>query len=316
MSSQLVSIAADGSRLLTPDGRPFFAIIVNYVGHSDRAWAQFTAEKFDPALIEADFRLARATGANTVRTFVANPLPNEFPNGDWTKLDALVAAARRAGVYLLLTLADYSLTYVQTQAAHAGLIAARYAGNPTILAYDLKNEPHFYHLALMRYPKPTPLLAPELAEIYPPQQSPEEALAWARSEGKVPGWMSDADAIRYAGAYAILNACLQASSNWISARNYTVSVVDFIRSPEARPWQPFLDALDATLAAWLAPQLAAVRGADPGRLVTVGWSNPLLAGLSANVALDFIAINIVDRPTRLMPASPPASWAMSRLTAR
>ena len=76
--------------------------------------------QFDATLIEADFRLARQAGANVIRTFVAAPLQNEFPNGDWTKLDALVTAAERAGVYLLLTLADYSLSYVKTLAAHAG----------------------------------------------------------------------------------------------------------------------------------------------------------------------------------------------------
>ena len=58
----LVSITPDGGRLLTPGGRPFFAVIVNYVGHSDRAWAQFQAGKFDPALIEADFQLGAPGG--------------------------------------------------------------------------------------------------------------------------------------------------------------------------------------------------------------------------------------------------------------
>jgi hypothetical protein len=291
MTNPLVSPAPDGSRLLTPDGHPFFVVIVNYVGHCDRAWAQFTDENFDPALIEADFRLVRQAGANTVRTFVAHPLPAEFTQGRWAKLDALVAAAERAGIYLLLTLADYSATYVQTLATHAGLIASRYAGNPTILAYDLKNEPRFYNLALMRYPEPVPLLSPELEQLYPPKHPPEEALRWAREEGRVPGWLPDTDAIRYANAYATLSACLQAASNWISARNYAATIVQFIRSPEAEPWQPFLEALDATLAAWLRPQVAAVREADPGRLITVGWSDPLLAGLWANSILDLHAVN-------------------------
>ncbi len=61
----------------------FFAVIVNYVGHSDRAWTQFQSAQFDAALIEADFRLARQAGANVIRTFVAAPLQNEFPKGDW-----------------------------------------------------------------------------------------------------------------------------------------------------------------------------------------------------------------------------------------
>ena len=200
MPNTLVSVAPGGGRLQTADGAPFFTIVVNYVGHSDRAWAQFNSDKFDPALIEADFRLARAAGANTVRTFVANPLPGEFTAGDWTKLDAVVAAAERAGIYLLLTFADYGVSYVQTLAAHAGLIAARYAGHPAILGYDLKNEAHFYNLALIHYPAPAPVLAPPLSQRYPPSQSADEALAWARGEGRVPSWMPDDDAVRYANA--------------------------------------------------------------------------------------------------------------------
>jgi len=102
----LISITPDGGRLLMPGSEPFFALIVNYVGHSDRAWAQFQANKFDASLIEADFRLARQTGANTIRTFVAAPLQNEFPQGNWVKLDALVAAAiiwlHRANIRRLL----------------------------------------------------------------------------------------------------------------------------------------------------------------------------------------------------------------------
>ena len=291
----LVSITPDARRLLAPDGKPFFAMIVNYVGHSDRAWSQFQADKFDPALIEADFRLARQAGANTIRTFVAAPLQNEFPQGNWTKLDALVAAAERAGIYLVLTFADYSLSYVKTLASHAGLIAARYKGRSAILAYDLKNEPRFYHLALMRYPGANPLLTTDLSLIYPSKRTPQEALAWARGEGNAPLTLSDADAIRYANASEILDAFLKAASDWVSARSYAVSAVDFIRSPEAASWQPFLEKLNAAAAAWLGPQVAAVRAADPGRLITVGYSDPLLAGLPASGSLDIIAINRYPR---------------------
>ena len=295
MAQDFVSIAPAAGRLLAPDGRPFFPIIVNYVGHSDRAWSQFQTSLFDAALIEADFRLARQAGANTIRTFVAAPLHNEFPNGNWTKLDALVAAAERAEIYLLLTFADYSLSYVKTMAAHAGLIAARYVGRQTILGYDLKNEPRFYHLALMRYPAGNPLLRADFDSIYPSKRTAEKALAWARSEGKAPSSFSDADAISYANASEALDGCLKAASDWVSARSYTVSSVDFIRSPEAAPWRPFLDSLGAALYAWLDPQVKAVRAADPHRLITVGYSDPLLAGLAANAALDIISINRYPR---------------------
>jgi hypothetical protein len=291
MPTKLISVAPGGSRLQTPDGKPFFAVIVNYVGHSDRAWAQFMPGQFDAALIEADFRLARQTGANTIRTFVASPLQNEFPKGDWSKLDALVWAAERAGVYLLLTLADYGPSYLQTMAAHAGMIAARYKGNPIILGYDLRNEPHFYNLAILHYPQPLPLFAANLATIYPPRADPGQALFWARSEGAVPTWVSDADAIRYANAYEVWSDFLAASSAWAAERNMSATIVDFMRSAQAAPWQPFIKALDATLAAWLAPQVAAIRAADPDRLITVGWNDPALAGLPANAVLDFMSMH-------------------------
>lgn len=291
MATNLVSVAPGGDRLQAPDGKPFFAIIVNYVGHSDRAWKQFEAGKFDPVLIEADYRLARATGANTIRTFIAAPLQHEFPKGDWAKLDAVVGAAERAGVFLLLTLADYGLADLKTMAAHAGLIAARYQGAPTILGYDLLNEPRLYNLAVLRTGQPIPLLSPDLAAIYPPKQSPAEALAWARSKGPAPSWWSDADAINYANVYALYTSFHEAATAWAGARNLALTVADFMRSADARSWQPLLAALDATLAVWLEPQIAAIRAADPGRLITVGWSDPALAGLPANARLDFMSLH-------------------------
>lgn len=298
MTDRLVSVAPAGDRLQTPDGKPLFIVIVNYVGHSDRAWEQFADDRFDADLIEADFRLARQTGANTIRTFVAPPLQNEFSRGDWTKLDAVVRAAERAGVFLLLTLADYGPTYLRTIAAHAGMIAARYRGNPVILGYDLRNEPRFYNLTILHYDAAIPLLAPDLAAIYPPQQSPAEALQWARGEGRAPAWLTDADAINYANAYAIYRRFHETATAWAGASNLALTVVDFMRSADAQPWQPFLDRLDETLKMWLTPQIAAIRAADPGRLLTVGWNDPALAGLPANVALDFLSLH------RFPPAAP------------
>ena len=69
-----------------------------------------------------------------------------------------------------------------------------------------------------------------------------------------------------------------------------------------QPWQPFLKALNATVAAWLAPQVAAVRAADPGRLITVGYNDPPLASLPANKPLDFITMH------RFPPNASRANW--------
>ncbi len=93
----------------------------------------------------------------------------------------------------------------------------------------------------------------------------------------------------------MLDQYLKAANDWISARNYRVSNVGFIRSAEAAPWQPFLTLLNAALAAWLGPQVNAVRAAAPHKLITIGYSDPLLAALPANLALDIHAINRYPR---------------------
>ena len=291
MATKLVSISSDGKRLLTPDGNSFFAVIVNYVGHFDRAWHWFEPDLFDPALVEADFRLAKETGANTIRTFVDDPLQKEFPKGDWTKLDAVVAAAERVGVRLLLAFADYYLSYVKTKAEHAGRIAARYKGNPTILGYDLKNEPRINDLLFLHYQQPPALLTSSLSGIYPSQRTRQQALDWARGEGKAPSWFKEDQAVAYALARELLEALNDANSKWIADHGFSASAISFIRSAEAQPWQPFIQALDGAVQAWLTPQLEKIRAADPGRLVTVGWSDPLLAGMPANAALDFLDIH-------------------------
>jgi hypothetical protein len=104
-------------------------------------------------------------------------------------------------------------------------------------------------------------------------------------------WFTDDEAVAFANARETLDDCTRTISTWIASRGYDASAIEFIRSPEAQPWRRFLDALDATVKAWLTPQLAAIRAADPGRLVTVGWNDPLFAGLPANADLDFLSLH-------------------------
>jgi hypothetical protein len=74
-------------------------------------------------------------------------------------------------------------------------------------------------------------------------------------------------------------------------------MVDFPASPEAARWRPLLDALDLTLSVWIETLAAPIRGADPGRMLTVGWSNTLLASLPANGRLlEFISLHRFPRP--------------------
>src|SRR5438552_833674 len=62
-----VRLAPDNRRFLRPDGSPFFAWTVNYVGPPDRAWRIWEDSQFDPALIEQDFTRAAGLGLNTIR---------------------------------------------------------------------------------------------------------------------------------------------------------------------------------------------------------------------------------------------------------
>ena len=59
------------------------------------------------------------------------------------------------------------------------------------------------------------------------------------------------------------------------------------RSPEAATWTPLVDALNDALALWLRPRLAAVRAADPDRLVTVAHVDTILATLPVNAWTDY-----------------------------
>ncbi len=62
-------------------------------------------------------------------------------------------------------------------------------------------------------------------------------------------------------------------------------------SPDSASWQPFLAGIDATLAAWINAQIDPVRKVDPGRPITVGYSNIVFAKLPSNKALTFQSLH-------------------------
>src|SRR5688500_6212902 len=127
--------------LITPrEGEPYFVIGANYEGPTDRAWAMWEDDKFDIALIEGDFARARSLGINTLRIFVQSALREDIAGGDFTKLDAVTALARKHGLWLILTFTDWA----EPDVAKAGVLNARIAAHltvePSIFAYDAKNE--------------------------------------------------------------------------------------------------------------------------------------------------------------------------------
>ena len=255
---------ADESRLVLAGKGPAFLLAVNYEGPADRAWQMWEDGKFDARLIEADLRRAREAGFSAVRVFVQAPLAADIRANRWDKLDAFLAMAERQGLGVILCLCDYGERDLAKVAELDGRIAARYAGNGALIAYDLKNEPHFSDLASAVYPDGarTPLQV----------AGPDEQLKSYQQ------MLADA-------------------GEWVTARSYLVSTLDYLDSPEGRRWDTLLGTLSASLAMWLQPQVDAIRKADNRHPITVAYSDIVLARLPANRALDYVTVHRYPNPT-------------------
>jgi hypothetical protein len=290
--SGFVQIAPGGARFQRPDGRPFFVWAVNYVGAPDRAWRMWDDNQFDPAVIDADFGRAAGIGLNTIRLFMMNPVRQDVLAGNFRKLDLVVDIARRHGLFVILTFTDYvepdlrRVTDVETR------IATHFRDEPVILAYDLKNEPQFDLIALSVYPDaPPPLQTDQLIGIYGERIAQSAIPAYRQSgEGRalVPARLSDTQAYIYVNAYRLYREFLDAGASWVTAHpNQTT--LDYMDSPDSAKWRPFFGAVDDTLRRWITFQRDAVRAVDGSHLITVGYSNIVLAKVSANRVLDFQA---------------------------
>ncbi|MGI8587656.1 MAG: hypothetical protein ACR2M0_08225 [Chloroflexia bacterium] len=289
-SAGFVQIAPGGTRLQRPDGHPFFAWTVNYVGAPDRAWQMWQDDKFDPASIEADFIRAANLGINTVRLFVMSPLKADLLAGNFRKLDLVVDIARRHGLYLIFTFTDYvepdlaQVTNVETR------LAAHLRDEPAVLAYDLKNEPQFDLVGLSVYAgAPPPLQTDQLITTYGERISLAAIPAYRQTaEGRqlVPARLNDTQAYYYVNDYRYYREFLDAASAWVNTHP-NMTTLDYMDSADSASWHPFFSALDDTLGRWIGVQRDAVRAADPNHLITLGYSNIVLAKLSSNAVLDF-----------------------------
>jgi len=147
-----------------------FLIGANYQGPPDQAWQMWQDDRFDPTQIAQDFAKASAANLTVLRIFVQKPLADDVRARRWTKLDRVMDLADRHGLRLIVTLADYTEWDLSKLAEIDGAIAARYKGRPTILAFDLKNEPRIGDLGLSTYPgSPPPLQQAWLAEALKPR---------------------------------------------------------------------------------------------------------------------------------------------------
>ena len=281
---------------ITPKGgTPFFVIAANYEGPTDRAWKMWDDGQFDPNLIGADFSRARSLGINTLRIFVQSSLREDINSGNFSKLDAVAALARQYSLKLILTFTDWAEPDVEKAAGLNARIASHLANEPSILAYDIKNEPQWNDIAGAIYPTGTvtvPMQSPDLISTYGELVSHDQIGDYRKGEGRsyIPARMTDDQAYVMANYYKLYREFLDAGAAWVNTHPGTTTL-DYMDSPDSASWAPYLQALDSTLQTWVDIQASPVREADPGRPITVGYSNIVFAKLPSNSKLTFQSVH-------------------------
>ncbi len=270
--------------LLDQTGKPFFTLGVNYEGYFDRAWAMWRPDLYDAALIEKDFAKARRSGFNTLRLFVQKENRTEVLRGDWRRFDTVFGLAEKYGLAVMLAFNDEHSPHLEQVGAFNAKIVKHFKDNPVIHSWDIENEPRLYNLLVATYPNGRcPLLTSALVDHYGEFASRSQI-----DLSKIPAALRR-DPTK---AFYYRNAVLAYTKfSRQAVQSGLPSTVDYMRSPQAAQWGPFLELLDETVAAWLAPQLQPMKAADPNRLFSVGWNWENLAALPANRALDFHQIH-------------------------
>jgi LysM repeat protein len=282
----LVAVSADKLHLVNPTGQPFFVLGVNYAGYFDRAWKMWAPDRYDPELIARDFRKAQNSGFNTVRLFVHAELFEELENDNFARLDETLSLAQDHQLLVILTLNDAHYLDLRRVSQVDARLAARYDGVPTLMAYDLENEPVFYNLAAAIYPtgyRP-PIQTSQLVDQYGARVQRDQVADWRRRHW-VPAHLSEEEAFYYINALQLFlefDASVKAFVNRGQG-----NLVDFLLSGEATPWHPLIGVLDQTVESWLRVRTDPMRAAGARHLITVGWSWLHFAALPANRLLDF-----------------------------
>ncbi len=279
-----------GEHFVDATGQPVFLLGVNYEGPADRAWEMWDDGKFDATLIGPDLDRARAAGLSVVRVFIQQSLAEDIRAGRWIKLDTFLRLADLRGLKVILTFADYPDSNLERLVAIDTAVASRYRGRSTILAYDLKNEPRFFDLALSQYPTGTyvalqdRVLVPLVGETIPRDEIPAYRET-EQGQARIPSWLSDDRAHIYTNMHHAYLQLMEDAQAW--AREREPTSVAYLTAPESAHWGPFKEALNDTLATWIRLRVNAVRAADPEALITIGHVDPYLASLPANNLLDY-----------------------------
>ncbi len=280
-------IGVKGAELADATGRRFFVAGVNYEGHTDRAWLMWQNDKFDPMLIDQNFAIAEAGGYNSLRIFVQTQLRDDILAGNFEKLDKVAALAQKHNLRLLITFGDYAEVDLNKLIAVDTAVARHFADSSVVLGYDLRNEPQFADLISNIYPpgQQPPLQTEALLKVY----GERVGLAQAKWED-VPGHLNPQQAYIYANMMRYYWEFEAEMRQWLEAGERNTPL-EFVESPAATRWKPFIEALNGTVQKYIEVRQAAIQTADPGRPITIGWNRPELAGLSANRVLGFISLH-------------------------
>jgi hypothetical protein len=283
-------VGVRGEQFVDAAGQPVFLLGANYEGPADRAWQMWDEGRYDARLIATDLTRARSGGISVLRVFVQKSLADDIRAGRWAKLDEFLRLTEPHGFKIILTFADYPDAQLTSLAAIDLAVAARYRGRSTILAYDLKNEPRFFDLALSEYPPGAYVALQDRAVIQSVGESipREEIAAYRESEvgkARIPARLSDDRAHIYANLLAAYLQFLDDASAW--NREHSSTSVAYLASPDSARWDPLKEALNDTLATWIKIRVDAVRAGDPQATVTIGHVDPILASLPANNLLDY-----------------------------
>jgi hypothetical protein len=135
--------AARGRQLVV-DGRTYAPEGVNYYP-AETPWRAFWTE-YDPRVIDADLDRAQALGFDALRIFVPFGTGPVRPADDVIdRLDDFLDRASSRELRVVVTLFDLDFDYRPSAWAAADhyleRLLPRFADDPTILAWDLKNEP-------------------------------------------------------------------------------------------------------------------------------------------------------------------------------
>ena len=289
----LISISKNKRYFTKPKGDVFFSFGANYLGAFDRTWQLW--DKFDSALIERDLRKMATCGFNTVRFFTSSKLEAEVTADDFSKLDRVIQLAANQRLHILLTCnggRDLDLGRVTALDAK---IADRYQNDPAFLGWDIEDGLSFFQLAASIYPgsDAIPLFNSDVIETYERRVSQQVALQ-QQLLGYIPAHLNPRQAYYYANTRIYFEELMSEAREWAYIHQQTVFA--YLSDAASQAWQAFIEALNRTLAQWLAIRRGAIRRVGSTHLMTTSHSNGLLAALPANAVLDFMSFTTQGLP--------------------